>query len=1102
MATGYVAFVGVSIMMLKEFNSIVDEPYMDEPFHVPQAQAYCRGEFDTYDPKLTTPPGLYLLTLVLKKMFMLKCNVAQLRLTPMLALLALPLVLGRLLAYHQRGRLPKWTEPPTDALVLSFFPIAWFFGFLYYTEVPSVFFVVSTIVAAFQGKHWLAASLGLLSCTFRQTNIIWVLYAYAMSQVMFLRFRFSPPGSKPLSKLHDPMAFEATPGDFVRAILSLPNVLLDILPAFVPYAGVLAAFAAFVVWNGGIVLGDKSNHIPTLHVPQVYYFFAFATAFGWPVLLSSKFGALGLAKAVGQRMFGSKLRIVSTIVASLAMAVTVNRFTIHHPFLLSDNRHFTFYVWHRIYMKFPAPYLLIPIYIACAWAWFLRVGEQQTMLQTFLLPIFILPMLLPTPLLEPRYFLIPYILLRSQVAEVLTWSLALEGGWYAVINAATMGIFLYMPREGVVEPRPPPQQLALPLFLATMPSEGGSSTPTKASSKSSIRHSLGLASKALAAISKDKDGAKKTKDTASRRLSAVDAKPMAPRASLGDVNRPPSIASSRRSMTGTPDSKTVRRRVSAVKEDQPEGAGKGTEGVTRSASLRPRTGPSALPKYRPRSVVGEKPPSPVRAGVRRRLAGSDDDQDEDAAKVVETAAEKAKRPISPLPQRAALKVATSSTINAPSPPVKLKPKAKDTPPRPTKTVKTASSHAPRPSSSASSSSSFTPRTPKSTTKPAAKPHGSPLRGNTDSPLARHSKLTSTHLGTPTEAANMSHISEGNSEDEEEVGGLLLAAPPGAPTPAMPRTVSSRRPRKAPPQTPTRTQLPGRANLSYLSPMPPTSEKGSSSLRPQPVGDGATVGRGSILSWEQLASESSRTLGEDEITSMLSEMAAPFRSGAVSPAPESPVLSAMNSPGEFGSISQVLLPDVTPSPAVHANTSRLTDKDVPPVDAAVVTLLRLQLASAESIAKERLHQMQAMEEEIHQLKQARMRDAEELRQQVGDLEHELRGSLELRQRNDEDRSAHIAALQDQLRAADQSHVQQVDVAIQETRANAQAEAIAVVKREKAKMSAVWSARVAGTQWAFVRDFAEDEREGIKGDLQVLSALLSNLDAMRAQALTAV
>lgn len=66
-------------------NSIVPEPYMvriitcvvniilnfeypaialtqgyvqDEIFHIPQAQRYCRGNFRSWDPMITTPPGL------------------------------------------------------------------------------------------------------------------------------------------------------------------------------------------------------------------------------------------------------------------------------------------------------------------------------------------------------------------------------------------------------------------------------------------------------------------------------------------------------------------------------------------------------------------------------------------------------------------------------------------------------------------------------------------------------------------------------------------------------------------------------------------------------------------------------------------------------------------------------------------------------------------------------------------------------------------------------------------------------------------------------------------------------------------------------------
>ena len=118
-----------------------------------------------------------------------------------------------------------------------------------------------------------------------------------------------------------------------RSLLSVLKVLPDILPAFVPYTLVLAAFMAFVVWNGGIVLGkiysfniwlatirydsqtfffasffqgDKSNHIPVLHIPQLYYFIASTTFFGWPILISTPDGILGLTRSVWSCMFGNR----------------------------------------------------------------------------------------------------------------------------------------------------------------------------------------------------------------------------------------------------------------------------------------------------------------------------------------------------------------------------------------------------------------------------------------------------------------------------------------------------------------------------------------------------------------------------------------------------------------------------------------------------------------------------------------------------------------------------------------------------------------------------------------------------------------------------
>lgn len=109
----------------------------------------------------------------------------------------------------------------------------------------------------------------------------------------------------------------------MKTVVSAPHVIADLLPAFVPYSLVLAGFAGFVVWNGGIVLGkktqgrletlnadrlsgDKSNHVPVFHVPQFYYFIGFCSLFGWPALVTGKGGLRTLFRDIWGRMFGNK----------------------------------------------------------------------------------------------------------------------------------------------------------------------------------------------------------------------------------------------------------------------------------------------------------------------------------------------------------------------------------------------------------------------------------------------------------------------------------------------------------------------------------------------------------------------------------------------------------------------------------------------------------------------------------------------------------------------------------------------------------------------------------------------------------------------------
>ena len=114
-----------------------------------------------------------MLSVILKRVITFKCNLPVLRLTPLLTLLALPFVLTRLLCYHKRLRPPASLFTPTaESVVLSAFPVAWFFGFLYYTDVPSVLFVISSITAATESRHWTAALVSHKDARTRRRSII------------------------------------------------------------------------------------------------------------------------------------------------------------------------------------------------------------------------------------------------------------------------------------------------------------------------------------------------------------------------------------------------------------------------------------------------------------------------------------------------------------------------------------------------------------------------------------------------------------------------------------------------------------------------------------------------------------------------------------------------------------------------------------------------------------------------------------------------------------------------------------------------------------------------------------------------------------------
>ena len=283
--------------------------YMDEVFHIKQAASFAHLDF-SYDKKLTTPPLLYLLSLPLS---FISSSPLVIRFTNILFLFATRSLFNKQIAL---------------------FPLFFFFCFLYYSDPSSTFLVLAAL--KYSHLHSLSATLLLLSVAIRQTNIIWCLFILVNRCIAILNYKHS-------SLLNI--------SSFIKSILSNIPLLLKLL---YPFLLVLLSFIIFIVKNNGIVLGDKQNHQSSLHLMQLYYFSSFLVFFMLPILdLKSHF--IIYWKSLKSHLF-------LHILFSLITLYIINNYTISHPFLLSDNRHYTFYIFKRILNHRYLKYIMIPIY--------------------------------------------------------------------------------------------------------------------------------------------------------------------------------------------------------------------------------------------------------------------------------------------------------------------------------------------------------------------------------------------------------------------------------------------------------------------------------------------------------------------------------------------------------------------------------------------------------------------------------------------------------------------------------------------------------------------------------------------------------------------
>ncbi|KAL1862797.1 glucosyltransferase [Diaporthe australafricana] len=552
----------------------VPEPYLDEVFHIPQAQKYCQAKWLEWDDKITTPPGLYAVSVLIHRALWFMnggCSETSLRMTNWFSIIVLIFTAvdcRRLIEKRlgERGESRSRTSSLSfhaihTGMNIGLFPLLFFFSALYYTDVFSTLMVLFAFQNHLervgpQGKSWrkdfFVVFLGVAALFMRQTNVFWVvvfmggLEAVEAAKVVPAVRPQSPSHGRlwaniqcyaqrsSLGDIYDPALDQASLDDVFYCALGIAIAVvsnpLRVMKQVWAHVAVMGIFVAFVLWNGSVVLGDKTNHVATVHLPQMLYIwplFAFFSAplllpfLPWSLQVSAALGLSGNAPkrpeaATSQNWYHTCLSIASYAFLTAAGLAIVHFNTIIHPFTLADNRHYMFYVFrYSILRRKLVRYALVPAYVLC-WSICWRalggsrpihdtadVGRKDVQKQesesrtsrpksvqikdphadlsvdpptisTALLWLLATALsLITAPLVEPRYFIMPWVfwrllvpawparapLVSSRKRESdpgrLDWILSLgerfdlrlfvETAWFLAIHLATAYLFIARP---------------------------------------------------------------------------------------------------------------------------------------------------------------------------------------------------------------------------------------------------------------------------------------------------------------------------------------------------------------------------------------------------------------------------------------------------------------------------------------------------------------------------------------------------------------------------------------------------------------------------------------------------------------------------------
>jgi alpha-1,2-glucosyltransferase len=393
----------IAVSLVLGFNIIthLNEPIGDEGVHSYQIYKFINGSYEHF--KYVTMLPVYHAANALITDFMNSTALNSLRFTNLLlSALVIP-------AFLALSKINYTDQAYSRTLQFVFIPFIFPLLFLIYTDLFSLTFTLAMVERTLKKKYNIAAIFAFFAVFIRQPNLIWVGYCCLL----------------------------------ILLDMEKPSLSKYFLSAYFrnawPFFLVILSFALFVVWNGGVAVGDADQHQISFNISNFYFFLLVSFALFLPYNIAR-------FSDVKKLLLTNKWLVLFLIVMFFIYMSTYEHPHKYNTKELSFYRHnlFLYYscdiYWLRVLSYFAMAWMALSYYTASKYC----INRKPLLL---LLPVTLLSTV-PLPLIEQRYYLMSlslFIALRPPIPDKFTaltliYYIAVSG--YALYHVSRMNFFL------------------------------------------------------------------------------------------------------------------------------------------------------------------------------------------------------------------------------------------------------------------------------------------------------------------------------------------------------------------------------------------------------------------------------------------------------------------------------------------------------------------------------------------------------------------------------------------------------------------------------------------------------------------------------------